>query len=631
MAEIGIFNTIDLAPLGRMLTENVQQSSLFLFSEPLRLRAGNAISRIIERIDRLRRRVQIWNTGTRAPVLYLTVFLLAVLLRSLFLIFIDTPILFYKYPFFAERLASGADIGDRLVDLSPFYLYLLAFLRRFFGIDWHDLKVLQGLIGAFNCLLILKLGTLVFNKKGRAIGFLAAFLYAAYGNLIVLETTLEPEIYVLLFNLLCILSLHSAGERFFSFRHILFSGIFAGLSIITKANSLLILPLGILWLLFSSSSVRPFSRRVSAACLFAGSALLIVFSVTARNYVKLNDIVLVTADAGKVFYHGNGKGASALEGTGLPDEGFAEEGAAEPDYAHVLFRKTANWLSGKALSPSEASKFWFQKTLEDIRSDFNAYAIRQMKKLFYFFNDYEMHDVASAYLEYKRVLSLPAFRFGIISALGLTGMLFSLKGFRHLFLIYGMVCLYIFSGLLFLMQSRYRTPAVPYLCLFAGAAVFKLREFLIAKKLKTAALSILLVCFFWVLGNWIYRGEIVRTDRWQTATRIYYQMEALPLFKRGHYGKAVVNLDRCLALEPNFAPAYNLRGKILAVTGDYGSSERDFKQVIRLSPDMAEGFKNIGFLYLLKGDRTKAAENLSKAAALAPGDLKVQKAINELR
>ena len=53
--------------------------------------------------------------------LYLFTFLFAVVLRVLFLSFIDTPILFYKYPFFAEKLAAGQSIdtphGENLSEL----------------------------------------------------------------------------------------------------------------------------------------------------------------------------------------------------------------------------------------------------------------------------------------------------------------------------------------------------------------------------------------------------------------------------------------------------------------------------------------------------------------------------------
>jgi hypothetical protein len=39
-------------------------------------------------------------------------------------------------------------------------------------------------------------------------------------------------------------------------------------------------------------------------------------------------------------------------------------------------------------------------------------------------------------------------------------------------MLYGAVGIYLASCVLFLVQSRYRTPAVPFLSLFAGSAIF---------------------------------------------------------------------------------------------------------------------------------------------------------------
>ncbi len=560
--------------------------------------------------------------------LYLFTFLLAIALRALFLIFIDTPALFYKYPFFAEKLAAGQSIGERIFDLSPFYLYLLTLLKKLFAMDWHLLKMLQAGIGIINCLLVLRLGTLVF---GREAGFLASLLCAAYGNLIVLETTLEPTVFVLLFNLLCVIFLYRSTMGPIAYRYILLAGVFAGLSIVSKPNSLLILGLAALWFLFFSPTGSPYPQKIGAVLMFSIVALGMVSPVTIRNYIRIHEFILVTADAGKVFYHGNGKGASALEGIALADEGFAEEGAAEPDYAHVLYRKTAGALSGKALSPGEASRFWVRKTLKDIRSDINAYAIRQVKKLFYFFNDYEMHYIASAYTEYKKSLGWPFIRCGIISALGLAAMLLSIGSVKRFFLVYGMVLVYLLAGLLFLVQSRYRVPAVPYMCLFAGATVCRLRESMARRAWIPAGVTALLVGLIFVCTHFVYRTEIVRIDQWQKATKSLYQMAALPLYRQQAYAEAIAALDHCLALENRFTPAYNLRGKAHAVTGNQDAALGDFMHVIRLSPNMAEGYKNIGFLYLLKKENKPAEAYLRKAQRLSPNDAKVKKALEDLK
>jgi Tfp pilus assembly protein PilF len=563
---------------------------------------------------------------------YLIVFLIAIGARIFFFVYIDEPVIFYKYPFFAEKLARGADIGERLIDLSPFYLYFLTFLKKVFGVDWTLVKFIHSFLGALNCLFLYVLGSCAFRRE---VGFLAALIFSVYGNLIILESTLEPTVFVLLFNLLTLYSLlrmtedlDSLGSRYVL---LLLSGLFAGLSIITKPNSLLFLPLGAIWLLFCVDRKLAFQKRVSFALLFCGVALLIVMPITVRNYVKLHDFILVTGDTGKVFFHGNGKGATALEGTGLPDEGFAEEGTDEPDYAHVLFRKTAVRLSGRKLSPSESSSFWVRRALSDIVSDPVSYMKLEVKKLFYFFNDYEMHYIAFVYKEYKSSLSFPFIRYGIIASLGLLGMVLAVRDFKRLTLIYGAVFVYVLSGMLFRVQSRYRIPAVPYLCLFAAYSIYTFREILVARNFKRAAVALVVVGIFFVLTHFVYRVEIIRVDQWQQATKIHYEMGARPLFKKGRYQDAISELNRCLAIVPDFSPAHNLMGKSLALLGKGEEALVSFKRVISLSPNLSEGYKNAGFLYLLRGDKQAAGDYLSKALTLAPDDTKVREALAGLK
>jgi tetratricopeptide (TPR) repeat protein len=563
---------------------------------------------------------------------FLLVFIIGIGARLFFLVYIDEPALFVKYPFFAGKLAEGKDIGKRLGDLSPFYLYFMTTLKQIFDVNWTYVKFIQSFVGALNCLLVFAVGGRVFRRE---VGFLAGLMCALYGNLIILESTLEPTVFVLAFNLLAVYGLLRARQDDDPSRRAwvwsLLAGLFVGLSIITKPNFLLFLPVAAVWLLFFADNTPAFPKRLPRVLFFFGAVLLVVIPVTVRNYVKLHDVVLVTADAGKVFFHGNGRGATALEGTGLPDEGFVEEGAGEPDYAHVMYRKTANKLMGRVLSPSESSKFWIRRALDDIISDPVAYMKLEAKKLFYFFNDYEMHYIASAYKEYKASIAFPFIRYGVIASLGLLGMLLALKNFKTRFLLYAVVFVYLFSGMLFLVQSRYRTPAVPYLCLFAGYAIYVLKETVVSKRFKSAASVLIFLGLFFFLTRFFFTDEIVKVDRWQQATKIHYQMGGKPLFKDGKYQQAITELDRCLAMEPNFSPAYNVRGKSYAVLGRYDEALKDFNKVMSLSPNLANGYKNAGFLYLLQGDTRRARSYLMKALSLAPRDTKVKQALAGLK
>lgn len=564
---------------------------------------------------------------------YLFVFLTAIGTRLLFLVYMDEPVLFFKYPFFAEKLAHHIDIGERLVDLSPFYLYLLTFFYKIFGPEWTFVKFVQSFVGSLNCLIVFAVGTMAFRRE---VGFLAALICALYGNLIILESTLEPTVFVLLFNLLCLFFLLHSKEVFCTsgirpWVTLLVAGLFAGLSIITKPNFLLFLPLAAVWLVFFVDNSLGLQKRLFCALVFCGAAVLVVMPVTVRNYVKLNDFVLVTADGGKVFFHGNAKGATALQGTGLADEGFAEEGALEPDHAHVLFRKTAARLAGKELSPSESSRFWVGRAANDILSAPVAYIILEMKKLFYLFNDYEMHYIASAHKEYKKSLSFPFIRYGIIASLALLGMALAARGFKEAFPVYAIVFTYLLSCMLFLVQSRYRTPAVPYLCLFAGQAIFAVRQMFVSRRWPQALSALAVAGVFFFLTHFFYTDEVVKVDRWQQATKIHYSLGAQPLFEKGKFKDSISELNKCLAMLPAFSPAYNLRGRSYAILGRHKEALADFEKVMSLSPDLPDGYKNAGFVYLLQGDISRAKSYLHRGLALAPNDTKIRQALTELK
>ena len=563
--------------------------------------------------------------------LYALVFLVAMAARIFFFIWMDEPILFFKYPYFAEKLADGKEIGDRIVDLSPFYLYCLSIIGKAFNWDWLTIKLIQSVVGSYNALLIMALGSRLFN---RTTGLFAALLYALYGNVIILESTLEPTVFVMLFDLLLVYFLVLTGDGENSLLKTLSlaasGGFFAGLSIITKPNALLFLPMGVVWLLFFQQNPHSYKKRMIHSSVFVISALFIVAPITIRNYIHLNEFVLVTADAGKVFYHGNSKSATVLSRATLPEVEMNRDESDEPDFAHVLFRRYANRQAEKTLSPSEASRFWAKRAIEDIENDPLRYFKRTLKKFAFFFTDYEVHYIASAYTEYKNSLSLPFIRYGIIASLALLGMLFGLPHFRRLFLLYGTVGMYLISCMLFLVQSRYRTPAVPFLCLFAGSAVSVLADMASKRNFGRLCLSILGCVVLLFVSHKAFSIKISQHDRWQEATKKCFQMRALPFFNAKRYEAAVRELNQCLSMVPDFVPALNLRGKAHAMLNHSKEAEFDFKKVISLAPYSSQGYLNMGFVCLIQGKTERARWYLNKANMLSPDDKKIIKALDAL-
>ncbi|UCD33564.1 MAG: tetratricopeptide repeat protein, partial [Desulfobacterales bacterium] len=215
--------------------------------------------------------------------------------------------------------------------------------------------------------------------------------------------------------------------------------------------------------------------------------------------------------------------------------------------------------------------------------------------------------------EYKRSLRYPFLRYGVIASLGILGMFLSLADAKKRLLLYGVVGICLVSGLLFLVQSRYRTPAVPYFCLFAGHTIYCLYQGFKRKDLRSTALIVLFVPSFLYLSHSSFKGEIEHVDVWQKATKIHYKMGAIPLFAKGKYNEAIIELNTCISIAPKFSPAYNLRGKTHAMLGRFPEAEQDFKSVLELSPNIIHGYKNLGFLYLIQGNKEKAKTYLEAA------------------
>ncbi len=63
--------------------------------------------------------------------------------------------------------------------------------------------------------------------------------------------------------------------------------------------------------------------------------------------------------------------------------------------------------------------------------------------------------------------------FGLVAPLGILGMLLGWPRRRELWLLYGMVGIYLLDNLILFSAAEYRAPAVPFLMVFAGLGLVK--------------------------------------------------------------------------------------------------------------------------------------------------------------
>ena len=101
------------------------------------------------------------------------------------------------------------------------------------------------------------------------------------------------------------------------------------------------------------------------------------------------------------------------------------------------------------------------------------------------------------------------------------------------------------------------------------------------------------------------------------------EQRALAYKNRGiaHYvnrdcDRAIIDLDRAIAINPNHAEAYEGRGICYAEKREYDRALLDFDRAIELNPKLGHAYYGRGIIYFAKGETAKANAEFAKAVEL---------------
>ena len=95
-----------------------------------------------------------------------------------------------------------------------------------------------------------------------------------------------------------------------------------------------------------------------------------------------------------------------------------------------------------------------------------------------------------------------------------------------------------------------------------------------------------------------------------------YRLRASHFSNVNRNADAIAEYERLLAINPNYATAYNTLGYYWAERGDFAKAEDFLKRYRYLAPDQANPFDSLGELYARVGRYDEAEENLRKALAI---------------
>ena len=345
-------------------------------------------------------------------------------------------------------------------EMSPGYTYFLAMVSSLFKSNFSLIKIIQWLIGSLNCVLIYFIGKKLFNKW---VGFIAFVMAAYYGMFVFFEGILMPEFLILFFNSWVFLFLLKAKEKPIP-RYWFLSGMFLGLSAITRPNVLLFVPFVLFWI-YSLKEISK-KERFRALAYFCLALSMIIMPVTIRNYIVADDLVLITDSGGANFYGGNNPSSQGVFITNQDKYKYLINPAelsmrkirisAEMN-EHQRDKAVAELLLGKKIKPSYASGFWFKQGLKNILKNPFWWFTLEIKKGILIFNNFEVQDGDIPFLEMKNISSLLRifiFNYGIICPLGLVGIILTFKQRNKFKIIYFFMFSCIVSMLIFHTASR---------------------------------------------------------------------------------------------------------------------------------------------------------------------------------
>jgi tetratricopeptide (TPR) repeat protein len=87
---------------------------------------------------------------------------------------------------------------------------------------------------------------------------------------------------------------------------------------------------------------------------------------------------------------------------------------------------------------------------------------------------------------------------------------------------------------------------------------------------------------------------------------------------KGEYDRAILEFNKAIEIDPEFAMAYNGRGNAYQDKGEYDQAILDYTKAIEIDPSYANAYNNRGYVYADKGELEKAILDFTKATEIAP-------------
>jgi tetratricopeptide (TPR) repeat protein len=486
------------------------------------------------------------------------------------------------YAQMARRIASGDWLlGSDPFAVGPLYAYVVGGLWRLFGESHPLIFEMQAVVGLGSVFLVTRSARGLSSTTGACV---AGCAFALYAPTIMLEGRLLSETLAVFLTLVAI---HLLTRSVFSRQRLAFAGLCIGAASLLRPDLLLAIPAIAGVILLGSagrSSADPSFRstfRASArgnwrrCVVFIAAATAVVALATVRNWVVLDEPVLVSAQGGVTFYQGNNERAG---GTFSIPQGFTGRKRTQEEEA----RDVAQEALGRTLGYGEVSSYWYDQGVAFLMHDPGRGMTLLLHKLRYWTSSMELsadYGVRAARC-LQPALACAFVPFGAFLVATLFGWRTAIRreprtALLHLvFAVLGLVV-----GLAFYVSTRYRLCAAVHMAVFLGPALDSALGWQaptwgnMRRAVAAATLGLTLV-------HW------TDAEKFQAATEL--RNLGVNYYNERQLDRAIPLLLAARNARPdNWEIRYSL-AHALGVLGDTKAAAAELKRAAELRPDSAE-------------------------------------------
>jgi len=515
------------------------------------------------------------------------------------------------YDEWAQRIAAGDWIGHDVFYQAPLYPYFLASVYAVAGRNLLLVRIVQAVLGSLACVCVALAGRNFFSPR---VGVAAGLILALYAPAIFFDGLIQKstlDVFFLSVALWLISRTYNAERATPS--QWLPLGLAIGALSLTRENAIVFTAVIAVWTFVAA--------RARGLALFVAGVAIVILPVALRNSLVGGGFYVTTSQFGPNFYIGNNPNADGTYQS-------LRFGRGAPEYERQDATEIAERELGRSLTPAEVSGYWTDRALDFITGRPADWLRLVAKKGALLVNATEMLDTESqeSHAEWSLPLRVTGIvgHFGVLVPLAVVGIIAMWPARARWWVLLAMIAAYAASVLMFYVFARYRYPLVPMLVLFAAAGLIAAGDELLARVRSTRRAvprltrwpALVAVATVAIVSNWPILSANVMRSITEHNLGAAFQAD-------GRYDEALEHYRRALALQPDYAPAYNNMASAFRAKGDVRQAVSTYEEALRVRPDYAEAHYNLANALLDAGKSEEAVDHFERALRSMPASADV--------